>query len=119
LTSNVKETWLAMVAMLLKHIVIISPIDQGSHRHRVHRNCITKWSIQIIRLGHGVKVTNVPSMKFYNLFKEFQLACPFMAFNPSKTSSYYNVIYFKSSSLELFILNFFKSFTNNVSKSLK
>jgi hypothetical protein len=53
--------------------------------------CISMEVVIGVGLKDGIMVTNVPSMDLCSLFKTFQLSCPFVIFNCSKTSSHYNI----------------------------
>jgi hypothetical protein len=75
-----------MVNLLLKFIVVISFIV--SFEIGV---CILMEVVIGVGLRNGIMVTNVPSMDLCSFFKTFQLSCPFVIFNRSKTSSHYNI----------------------------
>ncbi len=63
----------------------------------------------LLGLGNEDWVMGVWSMKLCHLFKTFQLACPLMDVNLSKTTSHCNVACSKLSSLGVPIFNSFKA----------
>jgi hypothetical protein len=56
----------------------------------------------------GIGLWACDQMKLCHLFKTFQLACPLVDFNYSKTTSHCNVACFECFSLEIFVFNSFK-----------
>ncbi len=98
-TSNVDNNQLAMVAMFLDFIVVISPLISFKigvcTLMKVFIALIRSWETtpmdnpskslrEGVRQGDEVKVTSVPSMRFVIFFKIVQPTCSFMTFNCPK-----------------------------------
>jgi hypothetical protein len=64
----------------------------------------------------GVLAISAPSVRLWHLFKTFLVACPFVAFKHSSTSSRCNVAFFEPFTFEVHIFNFFKMFHNQFLK---